>query len=222
MVANKKAINSLTDDLKSPRKQRHTAVRVYNRLVEEHGFTRGKRTVADYVSKKKKELSTAKEGYLPIAHPAGEAQLDFGEMMYRNENKKEKKGHYLTLSFPYSNAAYTQIFESENQECVIEGLKRIFEYIGGVPKLIVMDNMSSVVAKILTNGERKIAEGFQRFALHYRFNMRFCNVASGNEKGNIENKIGYHRRNMFVPIPKTDNLEKYNKTLWKKADDEYA
>lgn len=209
----------LTDDLKRPRKQRHTAIRIYNRLIEEHKFSGGKRTVSTYVNQKKKGLLQDKKGQLPLAHIPGESQLDFGEVVYIDAaTETEEKGFYLTLSFPYSNAAYTQIFKGQNQECVIEGLQRMFLHIGGVPTAIVMDNMSSVVSKVLPHGEREIAEGFKRFALHYRFNMRFCNPAAGNEKGHVEGKIGYHRRNWFVPLPRIENLEMYNKTLWEKAE----
>ena len=207
----------LNDDLKRPRKQRHTAKRVFDRLVEEYEFKGSLRTVSDYVSKKKHELYQSSKGYLPIEHVKGEAQLDFGEMHYLDSNDKQTKGHYLTLSFPHSNAAFTQIFESQNLECVMEGLKRFFRFLNGVPKVIVMDNLKPVVTKILKEGNREITEGFKRFALHYRFEMKFCNPSSGNEKGNVENKIGYHRRNFFVPMPKIDDLESYNNTLWDKA-----
>lgn len=205
----------LEDDIKSPRKQRHTGYRVYRRLVEEHGFKGSIRTVTKYVCKKKKEMYQKTDGYLPLEHLPGTAQADFGELIY-TEGGEQKRGYYLTLSFPYSNAAFTQVFQGENQECVMEGLKRIFMYIGGVPSAILMDNMKPAVT-ILPNGEKELTEGFRRFVLHYRFEARFCNVASGNEKGNVENKIGYHRRNWFVPIPEIDNLEEFNQTLWHKA-----
>lgn len=205
----------LEEDVKSPRKQRHTGYRVYARLVEEHNFKGGLRTVTDYVSKKKKQLYQKTEGYLPLEHLPGTAQADFGQFIY-TDNGEKREGHYLTLSFPYSNAAFTQVFHGENQECVMEGLKRIFMHIGGVPSVILMDNMKPAV-NILPNGEKELTEGFRRFVLHYRFEAKFCNTAAGNEKGNVENKIGYHRRNWFVPIPEIDNLEEFNKTLWQKA-----
>ena len=140
----------LNDDLKRPRKQRHTAKRVFDRLVEEYEFKGSLRTVSDYVSKKKHELYQSSKGYLPIEHVKGEAQLDFGEMHYLDSNDKQTKGHYLTLSFPHSNAAFTQIFESQNLECVMEGLKRFFRFLNGVPKVIVMDNLKPVVTKIFS------------------------------------------------------------------------
>lgn len=207
----------LEDDLKCPRKQRHTGKRIFDRLVAEHGFKGGLTTVTDYVSKKKKQLNQKTKGYLPLEHLPGESQVDFGEFKYIDLNEEMKSAYYLTLSFPYSNAAFTQVFKGQNQECVMEGMKRIFEHIGGVPPTIVMDNMTTVVSKILAFGEREITENFRRFALHYRFKSIFCNPSSGNEKGNVESKIGYHRRNWFVPVPVIENFEEYNEQLWEKA-----
>lgn len=80
------------------------------------------------------------------------------------------------------------------------GMQRIFEYIGGVPIRIRFDNMSTAVAQVLEGRERILTEGFSRFKLHYRFQADFCNPAAGNEKGNVENKVGYTRRNLFVKL----------------------
>lgn len=124
----------LKDDLRAPVKQRHTAKRVFDRLKEEFGskFNASQRTVQYYVVEKKKELFNKEEAALPLEHPPGEAQADFGEVVIV-ENGEEIKTYYLALSFPYSNASYEQIFRGQNQECLLEGLKRIFEYINGIP-----------------------------------------------------------------------------------------
>lgn len=203
----------LTDDLKLPRKQRHTATRIYNRLKQEHNFTGCSRCVMEYVRKKKAELTKQATGYIPIDHPLGEAQMDWGEMMYYDLNGMQKTGYYLIISFPYSNAAYGQVFPGSNCECLMDGMKRIFHRIGGVPSIILTDNMNTIVSKIEADGTRKLTDSMLRFCLHYRFEFRFCNVCSGNEKGNTENKVGYTRRNMFVPIPVIDDLEQYNLEL---------
>jgi transposase len=207
----------LEDDTKQPRKQRHTGKRVYDRLKEEYGFNGGLRTVTEYVSRKKKLLAESIEGYLPLEHLPAESQLDFGEFKYIDGHGEDKKAYYLTLSFPYSNAAFTQVFKGQNQECLMEGMKIIFSHINGVPPSIMMDNMKTVVTKVLKFGEREISEGFRRFALHYRFKPIFCNPSSGNEKGNVENKVGYHRRNWFVPVPVIEDFEEFNESLWLKA-----
>lgn len=147
---------------------------------------------------------------------SGEAQVDFGKAMFY-ENDTAINGHYLSLSFPYSNAAYTQVFKGENQECLLEGLKTIFEYMGKVPYKIWFDNLSAAVV-LGKNKTRSLVKQFEHFSLHYGFEATFCNPNSGHEKGHVENKIGYVRRNMFVPIPRFTSLEDYNKELLLKSD----
>jgi len=209
----------LTEDKKAKRKQRHTAKRVYDRLIEKYGesFECSYRTVAGYVSKSKKEIFGKKSGHLPLEHIPGEAQADFGDAEYY-ENSRLYSGKYLNLSFPYSNKGYFQLFKGENMECLLEGLLSIFEHIGGVPKRIWFDNTKTIVTKVLKEGERTLTEGFLRFMEHYRFEAAFCNVDSGHEKGNVEGKVGYHRRNMLVPIPHFKNLAEFNQDLLKKCE----
>ena len=201
-------------DRKLPRKQRHTAMRIYHRLVDEQGYQGSYSSVKRYVRKKKFVLKLAAEGYLPLAQPCGHGQVDFGESLYYDAQGKERKGYALTVSFPQSNKGYTQFFPSQNQECLLEGLKRVFEHIGGVPPRLKFDNLSTAVAKVLEGGERELTEGFRRFMLHYRFQADFCNPAAGNEKGNVENKVGYSRRNAFVPVPTVTSFEAFNEWLW--------
>lgn len=208
----------LEEDKTAPLKQRHTAKRIYNRLKEEYAdlLNVGYRTIANYVSKKKKEIYKDEGGYLPLEHPRGEAQVDFGQAVFY-EKGKLIKGHYLNMSFPYSNGGYTQVFKGNNQECFLEEMKRIFDHIKCVPYKIWFDNLSAAVI-IGKNRERNLVEQFERFTLHYGFEINFCNPNSGHEKGNVENKVGYVRRNMFVPIPHFDDIDEYNKNLLKLGD----
>ena len=204
----------LEKDKRGPRKQRHTSQRIYDRLVREYGYKGSYSSVRRYVHKKKAEMSSKPKGCLPLAHPQGEAQLDIGEFIYYDVHGQEHNAYSLVMSFPYSNKAYIQAFPSQNQECLLVGMKRIFEYIGGVPTRIRFDNMSTAVAQVLEGAERKLTDGFTRFMLHYRFEADFCNPASGNEKGNVENKVGYSRRNAFVPVPTITSFDEFNESLW--------
>lgn len=131
-----------------------------------------------YVHRKRVSVSQGKAGFLPIAHPMAHAQVDFGEIVYLDKSGIEHKAHELIVSFPYSNKAYVQVFPSQNQECLLTGMRSVFEYIGGVPRVIRFDNMSTAVVNVLDGGERELTEGFTRFKLHYRFNSEFCNPAS--------------------------------------------
>ncbi len=209
----------LTDDKKAKKKQRHTAKRVFNRLVEKYGdgFDCSYRTVAGYFAVRKKEIFSGDQGYIPLEHIAGEAQGDFGDAEYY-ENGKLYAGKYLNLSFPNSNKGYFQLFKGENQECLFEGLISIFKQTGGVPTKIWFDNTSTIVTKVLKNGGRDLTDAFLKFKAHYRFEAVFCNPNSGHEKGNVESKVGYHRRNMLVPVPRFNSLESFNKELLEKCE----
>ena len=207
----------LTEDLKAPRKQRHTAKRVFERLREEYPdqLNVKLRTVQYYVSQKKKEVfKSLQKAYLPLCHPPGEAQVDFGHFSYISNSGDMIDALKLTMSFPYSNQSYCQIFGSENQQCLLQGMQNIFEHMGKVPYRIVFDNLSTAVAHMGTGHNRILTEGFQRFMAHYKFEAAFCNGAAGWEKGNVENKVGYERRNMFVPVPTILDFSQFNNNLY--------
>ena len=204
----------LTKDLTMPRKQRHTAMRVFSRLGKEvDGFNCGYQTVRTYVKKKNKELGTQKgDPQIPLVHYPAEAQGDFGEAVF-TENGSVITGKYFTLEFPFSNAGFIQLNYGENTECLLEALDSIFRFIGGVPREIWFDNASSMVSDVILGGGRKMTERFTRFCDHYNFKPVFMNRGKGNEKGGVENKVGYLRRNILVPMPEFTDLKEYNKDL---------
>ena len=206
----------LITDKKAPKKQRHTAKRIHQRLIDEHNFQGSYSSVKKYVRKAKKKLYDNSQAAIPLKHTGGEAQCDFGELTIRHQGI-DKKAHMLILSFPYSNAAFVQLFWGQNRECLLEGLTTIFEFINGVPNKIWFDNLTAAVSKVSRNGNRIFTESFRRFAAHYRFEPVFCNPGQGNEKGNVEKKVGYIRKNFFVPVPEFDNLEEFNQLLLVKS-----
>lgn len=210
----------LEQDKRQRRKQRHTAKRVHERLTEEYaeqGFACSYRTVATYVGRRRKELYREEEAALPLVHRVGEAQVDFGEADFV-ENGTLYHGAYLVVSFPTSNAGYVQLFKGQNLECLLTGLIAIFLHIGGVPLRVWFDNASTMVTKILKNGGRTLTNRFLRFTEHFGFEAVFCNPNAGHEKGSVENKVGYLRRNLLVPIPEFTSLEEYNHELLQRCD----
>lgn len=216
----KETINAwLEADQKAKRKQRHTAQRVYDRLAEHFGetFTCSYRTVAGYVAAHKKSMYGKTPGYLPLEHIPGEAQVDFGDADYVEQGAVHH-GKYLNLSFPCSNQGYFQLTRGENQECLFEALLALFGHLGGVPRRIWFDNASTVVVKVLKQGKRELTGAFIRFMEHYRFEAAFCNVESGHEKGSVESKVGYHRRNMLVPVPQFERLADFNRKQLARCD----
>ena len=211
----------LMADKKVNRKQRHSAKRVFDRLqAEVPDFNCSYRLVADYVSERKEELKLRKDKqYIPLEHHPGEAQADFGTADFV-ENGVSRSGKYLVLSFPYSNGGYLQLNYGENMECLLESLRAIFEHINGVPLEIWFDNASTIVTKYVKGSERKLSERFVRFQMHYGFKAIFMNLSSGWEKGNVENKVGYCRRNLLVPPPHFLVLADFNRQLLLDCDED--
>lgn len=209
----------LGEDRRQRRKQRHTATRVYTRLVEEHGYQGSYRTVAGYVGRRRRELGQHAEPALPLVHHAGEAQVDFGEADYV-EAGRLVHGAYLCVSFPTSNAGFFQLVPGQNLECLFQALLAIFAWVGGVPTKLWFDNASTVVRAILRGGGRELTDRFRRFQEHFGFALTFCNPDSGHEKGNVENKVGYLRRNLLVPVPEFASLTEYNAKLLRRCDED--
>jgi len=209
----------LAEDLKMRFKQRHTAMRIHTRLLEEHpgDYNCSYPLVQRYV-KRRKAARKESEGFLELVWSKGEAQADFGEAELIEAGIR-RTVKYLALTFPFSNAGFTQCFGGETAECVSQGLKDIFSHIGGVPARIVFDNATGVGRRV--RDRVTLSQLFLRFKCHYGFAVSFCNPASGHEKGNVENKIGYARRNFFVPLPVVDSLEAWNKELLEKAANDH-
>ncbi len=203
----------LKDDKNSPKKQRHTAKRIYNLLQEEHGFTGGYTIVKDYVREKKLKL---KEVYFPLNQSPGTGQIDFGSCEVIIAGVKQT-GHYFCMSLPYSDALYTQVYPTEAFEAVAAGHNSAYKFFDGVPPENLYDNMSTAVKSILEGSERELTDSFLSLRSHYLFKSRFCNVARGNEKGVVEGGVGYARRNFLVPIPRFPSWEALNADLEQKC-----
>lgn len=200
----------LAEDRRRRRKQRHSAKRIYDRLVSECGFDGGYTIVQTYVKARKAELKCADDEFLKLIWAPAEAQVDFGTCDFRVRGVV-REVHYLVVTFPFSNVSLAQCFRGETSECVCEGLKSVFGFIGGVPLRLVFDNATGVGRRV---GEAiRTADVFERFAAHYGFEFSFCNANAGHEKGAVENAVGAIRRNLFVPMPRVDNLAAYNARL---------
>ena len=199
----------LEDDKQRPVKQRHTAKRIFDRLKEEHGFTGGYTIVKDYV---RGEEVRGREMFVPLTHPAGEAQVDFGEALVVIAGV-EQKAHYLTMDLPHSDDCFMAAFPAETTEAFLEGHVRAFAYFGGVPTRILYDNTRIAVAKILGGEERQRTRSFSELQSYYLFADKFGRPAKGNDKGKVEGLVGYARRNFMVPIPRVSSWQELNAHL---------
>jgi len=199
----------LESDQQAPKKQRHTATRIFHRLRDEHGYPGGYTSVREAVREWKQKTQ---EVFLPLSHPPGQAQVDFGYAYVDLAGEREQVA-FLVVTLPYSDAFYMQAFPRECTESFQEGHKRAFEFFGGVPTRISYDNLKIAVTKITGSRQRELTGEFLRLQSHYLFESHFCLVRRANEKGHVENLVGYGRRNFLVPIPKVNTLAELNEEL---------
>jgi transposase len=206
----------LREDMASPRKQRHTGKRIYDRLVEEYQFPGSYRRVLEIVAKFRQK---PKEVYLPLAFQPGEmAQADWIEDLHVLIAGKPCKVQVLNLVLNYSGSVYCEAFEHARQEAFFQGQRQAFEFWGGIPGTVTYDNLKSAVQKVLEGKNREENERFIAFRSAYLFESRFCNPARGNEKGRVENMVKFVQRNFFTPIPQVDSLAELNALLRKRCE----
>jgi transposase len=199
----------LTADRDLPKKQRHTSKRIFERLRDEHGFTGGITIVKDYIAKWR---FRTREMFVPLTHPPGHAQVDFGEAI-GVIGGIERKIHFFAMDLPHSDAIFVVAYPAETTEAFCDGHVRAFEFFGGVPQSILYDNTKLAVARILGDGRRQRTRVFSELQSHYLFTDRFGRPGKGNDKGKVEGLVGYARRNFLVPIPAFESFEALNAYL---------
>jgi transposase len=187
----------LAEDKDRPKKQQHTSKRIFERLRDEHAYTGGITIVKDYVALCRQR---SQEMFVPLEHPPGHAQVDFGEAI-GIIGGEERKIHFFAMDLPHSDACFVAAYPAETTEAFCDGHVRAFAFFGGVPRSILYDNTKIAVARILGDGERQRTRVFSELQSHYLFEDRFGRPGKGNDKGKVEGLVGYARRNFLVPIP---------------------
>ena len=201
----------LEADLAVPRKQRHTAKRIYDRAVAEKGYSGSYPSIRRYVSGWKREhVQGPKDGFLELLWAPGTAQVDFGNFVATIGGVRVAL-KLLVASFPHSNARFCMALPCERAEVFCWGLRCIFEWAGRSPRVLVLDNATE--AGRMAFGKVTESRLFSQFRAHYRCESRYCNPYSGNEKGSVENAVGFLRRNLLVPVPEAGSLEELNRML---------
>jgi transposase len=204
----------LAADQEAPRKQRHTARRVWQRLVAEHGADVSERQVDRYVAAKRREIGEV-EACVPLISEAGvEAEVDWGEAqaIVRGEPLDI---HLFLMRACHSGAAFVVAFESETQQAFLEGHVAALEFFGGVFGLIRYDNLKAAVAQVLKGRRRVESDRFVALRSHYGFDSSFCltGVRGAHEKGGVESEVGRFRRRHLVPVPRVESLGELNERL---------
>lgn len=208
----------LTEDLSRNRKQRHSAVRVFERLRDEHGYAGSRRAVSDLVKELRGELTT-KDVYVPIDHPPGaEVQVDWGQADVIL-NGQTTRVMLFCARLPFSKATFVRAYWREDQPSFLDGHLHLIEYLGGVPNTFAYDNLKSAVTKV-TGNKRSLNKKFLELRSHYLFQSRFCNVARGNEKGHTENSVKRAQRSYLTPPPQVTSIDALNEHLLDRCRDD--
>lgn len=200
----------LAEDARTWKKQRHTAVRIFHRLVDEHGFKGSESNIRRVVRLRRKQLP---EVFIPLEFQLGQHfQFDWGEADVVLGGL-ERRIYIFCIQLSASRKRFVRAYLHERQEAFLDGFVQAFNYFGGVPSRGLFDNLKSAVIRIVEGRERLEQEAFQALQAHYLFMAEFCNVRSGNEKGQIEGLVGYARRNALVPIPVVQTMDELNSHL---------
>jgi len=199
----------LAEDKDRPRKQRHTAKRIFERLRDECGFDGGYTIIKDYVRSKKRG---SREMFVPLIHPPGHGQADFGEALVVIGGV-EQKAYFFALDLPHSDACYIRAYPAANTEAWLDGHVHAFTFFGAVPRSILYDNDRCLVARIMPDGTRNRTQRFSAMLSHYVIGDRYGRPGKGNDKGKVEGLVGYGRRNFMVPMPRFADWAAFNDYL---------
>jgi transposase len=198
----------LREDKLMPKKQRHTAKRIFERLQQE-GYRGGYTVVKEAVREIRR---TDREVFVPLVHRPGEAQVDYFHAVAKIAGRLRKVAIFL-MALPYSDAFFMMCTPRECTESFWAGHVRAFDFFGGVPSRISYDNSKIAVRSIIGAHRRHLTDNFLELVSHYLFAYHFCSVRRPNEKGVVEGTGGYARRNFMVPVPEVADYSELNAYL---------
>jgi transposase len=203
----------LEADREAPRKQRHTARRVWQRLVDEHHANVGESTVRRYVAEvRRRQPAVLVEVKVPQWHPPGaEAEVDFGQVGFWLDGVLTD-GWMFVFRLSASGKGFHRVYMNQAQQAFLDGHVRAFELMGGVPGRIRYDNLKPAVQRVLRGRDRAESERFIALRSHYGFDSFFCQPGpeGAHEKGGVEGEVGRFRRRHLVPVPRVASLAELN------------
>ena len=206
----------LLADREAPRKQRHTAKRVWQRLVDEYGVEVSERQVRRYVHRRRRELGEpVAEVFVPQVHePGQEAEVDWGEAEVEIAGQRRKVYLFLMRAC-FSGAAFVIAFDRASQQAFLEAHVEAFHFFGGTFATIRYDNLRSAVKQVLRGRRRVEQDRFVALRSHYLFEAVFTRRGreGAHEKGGVEGEVGRYRRRHLVPLPKVATMKELNDLL---------
>lgn len=205
----------LVADQRAPRKQRHTARRIWQRLRDELGCSAAESTVRALVRERRQELGVGAAVFVPQHHPPGaQGEVDFYEAHFAFPWGTEK-AQVIAVRSEYSTAALHTAYPAQTQAALLDGIERGLSFVGGVFPVIRFDNLRQAVARIV-RGERRVEQDrFVAFRSHYLFEASFTSpgIEGAHEKGGVEGEVGRFRRRWLTPVPAVSSWEEANDYL---------
>lgn len=198
-----------------PRKQRYTGTRICE-ILEDEGYTGSRSSVRTYLAAQRK-AHRRPHVYLPLEFdPGTDAQVDWGEGVAEIAGARVTvQLFYMWLN--YSRRTFMMAFPTQRQEAFMMGHVQAFAFFGGVPQRISYDNLKTAVREILTGHTRREQAAFVQLRSHYLYASHFCTPGAGHEKGGVEGRVGFGRRNYMVPIPRVRDFADLNAHLLEKC-----
>jgi transposase len=202
----------LDADRDAPRKQRHTAKRIWERLRDEHAADVAERTVREYVHGRRRERGEGVEAFVSQVHAAGvEAEVDWGEAQVAMVGSASRV-HLFHMRACHSGAAFAMAFPHCSQQAFLEAHVEAFDWFGGVFGLLRYDNLASAIKQVLRGRRRVESDRFIALRSHYLYESQFTTpgVEGAHEKGGVEGEVGRFRRRHLVPVPDVASLGELN------------
>ena len=201
------------DNAEGLKKQKHTAKRIYDRLVDERGFSGGESTIRKAVNEIRGKMPKA---FVPLQFDPGDAlQVDWGEAtVYLNDEKTVV--NLFCARMCYSCRPVVLAYRKQNEESFLDAFVKVFNTLGGVTSRVIFDN-GRVAVKEGFGAHARMQHGYSTLSAHYGFDAVFCNPAEGHEKGLVEGLVGWARRNVCVPVPRVKDIEELNRILLKRC-----
>jgi transposase len=200
----------LEADEQAPPKQRHTAARIYRRLVTEHAYTGKYDQVRRYVGRQRRR---ERETFIPLDHDPGQrVECDFGQIQV-DFPEGRRPVNVLIVTWAHSYCPFAMALPTQRTEAILHGMVQAFEFFGCVPREAWWDNPRTVAVQILAGRQRRVNERYQALASHYNFEPLFCLPARGNEKPHVENRVKWLEREWATPVPCVQDLTELNVLL---------
>ena len=206
----------MAQDAKAPRKQRRTARKLYQDLLERYPgeVNASEVTVRRFVRNHRK---ANREAFVPLEFaPGAMAEADFGHAMVILAGERQTLPFYVSVLM-YSGRRFAKVYPHETMETLLDATAESFSVFSGVPHPVMFDNPTTIVTNILGGGRRLQTPAFKALQAHYGFEAVFCNPGRGNEKGGAENSVKWAQRNLFSPVPEAGSLAELNEELLRRC-----